>query len=164
MESLHQLMLEYKKQMERGAVAKAYRGLMDYLMALRTQLQKKHPDFFLSSSLYQGYMDMTYFAFTPRSLQQKKLKIAIVFVHDSCRFEAWLAAANKQVQAKYWKWFKESGWNPSSLVATIKGADAILETVLVDDPDFTDVNGLNKKIEGAALKWIKEVEAFLAGH
>jgi len=162
MESLHQLMQEYKRQMEIGAVPKAYRRLMDYLMALRTHLQKKHPDYFLSSSLYQGYMDMTYFAFTPRSLQRKKLKIAIVFVHESCRFEAWLAAANKQVQAKYWQWFKEAGWNSSSLVPTIKGADSILETVLVNEPNFSDETGLNKKIEQAALTWVKEIEAFLA--
>ncbi|NLP09334.1 hypothetical protein GX408_02945 [bacterium] len=164
MESLQSLIQDYKKQMERGAVPKAYRGLMEYLMALRANLQKKHPDYSLSASLYQGYMDMTYFAFTPKSLQQKKLKIAIVFVHESCRFEAWLAAYNKPVQATYWKWFKESGWNPASLVPTIKGVDSILETILVDEPDFSDLNGLNKKIEQAALKWIKEVEAFLAKH
>lgn len=70
-------------------------------MTLRTHFHKKYPDAFVSGSIYYGYMDMTYFSFTPKSLQQRKLKIAIVFVHESFRFEVWLAAYNKQVQQNY---------------------------------------------------------------
>ena len=72
-------------------------------MGLRTHFEKKYPDYFISGCVYQGYMDMTYFSFIPKSLKDIKLKPAIVFNHDAFRFEVWLAASNKEVQLKYWK-------------------------------------------------------------
>ena len=38
-------------------------------MELRTQLKNKYPDYFVSGSIYYGYMDMTYFSFFPESLK-----------------------------------------------------------------------------------------------
>lgn len=162
MESLREHMTEYKRQLNKGTIQKAYKGLMEYIMALRTRLDNQYPDYFVSSTLYFGYMDMTYFSFTPKSLQRHKLKVAIVFVHESFRFEVWLAAANKQVQIKYWKMLKESGWDKYRLVPTTKGMDSILEHILVEDPDFGDLDALSKQIEGAAVKFIKDVESFLS--
>jgi hypothetical protein len=43
-------------------------------------------------------MDMTNFSFIPKSFKQRNLKIAVVFIHEAFRFEAWLAGYNKQVQ------------------------------------------------------------------
>ena len=65
MESLHECMNEYRKQLEKGYIQKAYRGLMEYIMDLRTHFKNKYPDSFVSGSIYYGYMDMTYFAFSP---------------------------------------------------------------------------------------------------
>ncbi len=104
---------------------------MEYIMDLRTYLKTKYPDYFVSGSIYYGYMDMTYFSFFPESLKQRNLKIAIVFIHETCRFEIWLAGYNKQVQAKYWKLFKESGWNKYQIVPTTKVLILILEHILV---------------------------------
>jgi hypothetical protein len=109
-------------------------------------------------------MDMTYFSFFPGSFKHRKLKIAVVFLHESFRFEVWLAGYNKQVQSKYWKLIKESGWNKYHLVPTTKGADSILESVLVDDPDFKDLDALTGQIEAATLKFIKDVDGFLSEH
>ena len=81
-------------------------------------------------------MDMTYFSFYPKSLQQRKLKVAIVFVHQAFRFEAWLAGSNKQVQQKYWKLIKESGWDKYHLVPSTQGVDSIVESVLVAPSGF----------------------------
>ena len=164
MESLHVYMNEYRKQLAVGAIQKAYKGLMEYIMDLRTFLMNKYPDYFVSGGIYYGYMDMTYFSFYPESIKQRKLKIAIVFVHETFRFEVWLAGYNKQVQSKYWKLFKESGWNKYRIVPTTAGVDSILEHVLVDDPDFSDLNALTKQIEKAALKFIKDVDGFLSRH
>ncbi len=164
MEAFHEYVGEYKKQLQKGAIKKAYRGLMEYILALRTHFRNKYPDYFVSGSLYYGYMDMTYFSFFPKSFEQRKLKVAIVFIHDTCRFEAWLAGANKQVQAKYWKLFRESGWNKYHVVPTTKGADSIIECVLADDPDFSDLDALTKQIEGTILKFIKDIESFLSKH
>jgi len=131
---------------------------------LRTYFKNKYPDYFVSGSIYYGYMDMTYFSFIPESLKHRKLKTAIVFVHDTFRFEVWLAGYNKQVQSKYWKLFKESGWNKYHIVSTTEGVDSIIEYILVDNPDFSDLDTLTKQIERATLKFIEDVESFLSKH
>jgi len=161
MESFHEYMDEYKKQLKKGAIKKAYKGLMEYIMDLRTYFNKQYPDYFVSGSIYYGYMDMTYFSFFPESFKQRKLKIAIVFIHDAFRFEVWLAGYNKQVQSRYWNLFKESNWNKYHIVATTKGVDSILEHVLIDDPDFSDLDSLTKQIENATLKFIRDIESFI---
>lgn len=162
MGSFHEYLDEYRKQLEKGAIQEAYKGLMEYLMSLRTYLKNKYPDYFVSGSLYFGYMDMTYFSFFPKSFEQRKLKIAIVFIHETFRFEIWLAGYNKQVQTKYWELFKESNWNNYHLVSTTKGADAIIDHVLVEHPDFRDLDTLTKQIERETLKFIEDVDSFLS--
>ena len=164
MASFHENMNEYKKQLRRGAVQKAYQGLMDYIMGLRSHFEKKYPDYSVSGNIYFGYMDMTYFAFFPKTLKQRKLKVGIVFVHEAFRFEVWLFGYNKSVQAKYWKPFKESGWNKYRIPSTIKGGDSIIEGILVENPDFSDLDALTKQIETGALKFIEDVENFLFTH
>ena len=164
MESFHENMIEYRKQLEKSAIQEAYKGLMEYIMSLRTHFKNKYPDYFVSGSIYYGYMDMTYFSFFPKSLKDRKLKVAIVFIHESFRFEVWLAGNNKQVQSKYWKLFKESDWNEYHIVSTTKGVDSIVEYILVEDPDFSDLDTLTEKIERGTLKFIKDVEGFLSEH
>ncbi len=103
MKLFHEYIHEYRKQLEKGAIQKAYKGLMEYIMDLRTHFKNTYPDYVVSGSIYYGYMDMTYFSFFPPSFKQRQLKIAIVFLHETFRFEVWLAGYNKQVQSKYWK-------------------------------------------------------------
>ena len=164
MEPFHDYMDEYKKQMQKGAIPKAYSGLMDYIMELRTHFQKKYPDYFVSGSIYYGYMDMTYFAFFPESLKRLKLKVGIVFIHETCRFEVWLFGYNKQVQSKYWNLIKESDWNKYHIPKTTKGVDSIIDYILVENPDFSDLDTLTKQIEKGTLKFIKDVEDYLSKH
>ena len=161
MESFHEYMNEYRKQIEKGAIKEAYKGLMEYIMDLRTHLKNKYPDYFVSSNIYYGYMDMTYFSFFPESLKRRKLKIAIVFIHDTFRFEVWLAGHNKQIQTKYWTLFKESIWNEYRIPSTTKGVDSIIEYILVDNADFSDLDTLTRQIERGTLNFIKDVENFL---
>jgi hypothetical protein len=161
MESFHEYMNEYRKQLEKGAIKEAYKGLMEYIMDLRTNFKNKYPDYFVSGSIYYGYMDMTYFSFLPKSLKQRNLKVALVFIHDTFRFEVWLAGYNKQVQTKYWKLFKESNWNKYKIVSTTKGVDSIIEYILVENPDFSDLDALTKQIESETLKFIEDVENFV---
>jgi hypothetical protein len=164
MKPFDEYMSEYRKQIKKGDIQKAYRGLIEYLMDLRVYFEKKYTDHFVSGSIYFGYMDMTYFAFTPESIKRNKLKIAVVFIHETFRFEAWLAGANKQIQTKYWKWFKESDWQKYRIPSTTKGVDSIIECTLVDNPDFSDLDALTKHIERGTLKFIKDVENFLSKH
>jgi hypothetical protein len=134
---------------------------MEYILGLRTHFKNKYPDYFVSGSIYFGYMDMTYFSFYPKPLGRKKLKIAIVLIHKPMRFEVWLAGCNKQIQTKYWKMFKESNWNKYHIISTTKGADSILENILVESPDFRDLDKLTKQIEQGTMKFIEDVESFL---
>ena len=161
MESFHKYINEYRKQIENGSINKAYKGLMEYMLSLRTHFKHKYPDYFVSGSIYFGYMDMTYFAFYPKSLGRRKLKVAIVLIHESMRFEVWLAGRNKQSQSKYWKVFKESNWNKYRIAPTIKGSDSILEYTLAENPDFNNLGKLTKKIESGTMKFIEDVESFL---
>ena len=162
MESFHESMLEYKKQLEKGTIVEAYRGLMDFFNALRAYLKKKHPDYIVSGSVYYGYMDMTYLSFFPQSLKHRKLKTAIVFIHDSFRFEVWLAGKNRAIQTEYWKLFREREWKKYHITTPAKGVDAILDHILVDNPDFRDLDALTKQIERGTLKFIKDVESYIA--
>ncbi len=164
MKSLNEYINEYGKQIQKGDIKEAYKGLIGYIMNLRTHFNTKYPDYFISGSIYQGFMDMTYFSFIPKSLKSKKLRIAIVFCHDTMRFEVWLAGYNKQIQTKYWKLIKESDWNKYHMPSTTKGNDSIIDYILVDNPDFNDLDMLTKQIEKGTLKFIKDVENFLSKH
>ena len=163
MESLPDFINEYRKQLEKGAIQKAYKGLIEYIMDLRTQFSKKFPDF-KPGNIYHGYMDMTYFPIFPKSLKSRKLKIAIVFIHATIRFEVWLAGYNKQVQKEYWNLLKESNWNKYRIPPATKGVDSIMEYTLADIPDFSDLDGLTKQIEKGTLDFIKDIENFLSKH
>jgi hypothetical protein len=59
---------------------------------------------------------------------------------------------------------KESDWNKYHIVSTIKGVDSIIEYILVDNPDFSDLDRLTKQIEKGTLTFIKDVENFLSKH
>ena len=162
MESLQEYMNEYRKQIEKGAIKQAYKGLMEYIMDLRTHFRNKYPGYYVSGSIYHGYMDMTYFSFFPESLKNRKLKIAVVFIHDTIRFEAWLVGYNKNVQKEYWELFRESDWNKYHIVPTTKGVDSIIDCVLVGNPDFSDLDNLTEQIERGTLNFISDIEDFLS--
>jgi hypothetical protein len=164
MESFNEYMNDYRKQLEKGTIQKAYKGLMEYVMELRTYFKNKYPDYFVSGSIYYGTMDMTYFSFFPDSFKHRKLKIAVVFIHEQLRFEVWLAGFNKQVQSEYWKLITENHWDKYHVVPTTKGVDSIIEHILVGDPDFSDLDALTKQIEKETIQFIKDVEGFLSKH
>jgi hypothetical protein len=161
MDSFHENMIDFKKQLQKGTIQEAYKGLMEYILSLKTHFKNKYPDYFVSGSIYFGYMDMTYFSFIPELLKQKKLKIAIVFNYEAFRFEVWLGGYNKEVQKKYWKLIKDSAWDKYKIVAPGRGIDSILEYVLDEDPNFSNLDALTQKIEKGTIAFIKDVENFL---
>jgi hypothetical protein len=160
--SLKDSMAEYRRQLEKGTIQAAYRGLMDYIMGLRAYFEKKYSEYEVSGAIYQGYMDMTYFSFFPATLKAKGLKVGIVFLHETFRFEVWLFGYNKKIQAKYWKLFSEKGFNNYHVPPTTTGVDSIVEGVLVENPDFGDLDALTIRIEDGTLKFMGDVENFLS--
>jgi hypothetical protein len=155
-------MSEFKDLLATGTIQKAYQELVSYMMGLKNTLSQKYSGSFSTGSLYQGYMDMSYFAFTPETLRALGLKIAIVFVYEPFRFEIWLAANNKKIQEKYWNLIRERSWDKYHVVPAIQGYDSILEHVLVDDPDFSDPQALSKLIDDGLFDFIHDVESYLA--
>jgi hypothetical protein len=160
-ESFSKYLNEYRKQLEKGAVKKAYKGLMDYFKDLRLYLKNKYPDYFLSD-VNVGEMDFTYFYFFPKTLKTRGLKIVLLFIHEEFTFEVWLSGYNKKVQEKYWKIFKEKDWNEYHIAINPRDFDYILRFVLNDNPDFSDLEKLKAQIEKGTLEFIKEVENFLS--
>jgi hypothetical protein len=164
MKSFHEDMLEFKKQIDKGSIQVAYKGLMDFFMSLRSYFQKKYPEYLVPSNIYFGYMDMTYFSIIPKSFKDKKLKIAIVFNYETFGFEVWLSAVNKNVLTEYWNLIKDKNWDKYRIVKPGKGIDSILEYKLVSNPDFNSLDKLTKQIEKGTLTFISDVENFLSAH
>ena len=162
MPSIQEDMIEFRRQLRNGAIQKAYRALLAYMMNLQTDFKNKYPSYG-TSGLYHGYMDMTYFAIFPKSLKQRDLKIAIVFNYEAFRFEVWLAGSNRKVQQQYWELFRDSQWHEYHVVAPAKGVDAIVEYTLAEDCDFGDLDSLTAGIEKNTIKFIDDMERFLRG-
>ena len=161
MVSFHESMLEYRSQLKKGLIQNAYRGLMEYFGSLRSYFKKKYPDYAVSG-MYFGYMDMTYFAANPPQLKERKLKIAIVFLHKEFRFEVWLGGFNKTIQKTYWDLVRTNNWDKYHIPTSIKGIDSIVEYILVENPDFRDLDNLTKQIERGTIRFITDVESFLS--
>jgi hypothetical protein len=163
MHSIQKDMEEFQGQLGKGSIQTAYRALLSYMMGLRTHFKNSYAGSVVSG-LYQGYMDMTYFAIFPPSLKQRDLKIAIVFNYEAFRFEGWLAGSNRQVQQKYWELVKKSHWNEYRVVAPAKGVDSIIECDLAEDFDFDDLDSLTASIEENTAEFIDHIESFLSEH
>lgn len=123
---------------------------------LKSALERKYPDY-TSSALYFGYMDMTYFAITPPPLKDKKLKIALVYLHTENRFEYWLAAANRMIQADIIKTLSGKDLLDYRLSTAAPGVDSIIETIIVDHPDFDDADFLMGMLDKGLADFSKDM-------
>jgi hypothetical protein len=160
MDSLNEQIREYTIQLGNGHIQKAYKGIMTFMSDLRAYLEGKYPDF-TAGALYFGYMDMTYFAFTPSELKNRKLKIAIVYLHEECRLELWLAGSNRQIQADYIELLSRKNIGGYSLSQIHPGIDSIIAASIVERPDFDDAEGLKKQIEEKTMEFVNNITIIL---
>ena len=163
MQSIQEDMNDLRGQLRTGSIQKAYRALPGYMMDLRTHFKNRYLSYSISG-LYQGYMDMTYFAIVAPSLKHRDLKITIVFKYEAFRFEAWLAGTNRQDQRKYWELFRDSRWTECRVVTPAKSVDSIIECNLAEDFDFGDLDSLTASVEEKAVEFIDDVERFLSAY
>ena len=161
MHSIQEDMAELRRQLGKGSIQRAYGALLAYMMGLRTHFENIYGHSAVSG-LYQGYMDMTYFALFPPSLKRRDLKVAIVFNYGAFRFEAWLTARNRKVQRQYWELFRDSQWNEYRVVAPATGIDSIVECDLAGDFDLGDPDALTARIETATAAFVGDIERFLS--
>lgn len=152
----------YKDLLIKGEIQIAYRAIMEFMHQFRNRLNAKYPEFVISGNIYQGYMDMSYFAFTPGSLAEKKLKIAIVFIHESISFEIWLSGVNKKIQEKYWQLLRHKNLNNCLVPDDINGMDYIARKPVTVQIDFEDQYKLKQALESEILSLIEEMKLYLA--
>ncbi|XHH09705.1 MAG: hypothetical protein ACFCUE_03515 [Candidatus Bathyarchaeia archaeon] len=55
-------------------------------------------------------MDYSYFYFFPKKLKQQKIKIVLLFAHETFRFEVWLAGYTRPFKKKL-KTIQEANFN-----------------------------------------------------
>ncbi|MGB7593949.1 MAG: hypothetical protein WBL80_00110 [Erysipelotrichaceae bacterium] len=127
----------------------------------KAYLERKYPDY-LSSALYPGYMDMTYIAFTSLELKNKKLKVAIVYLHEECRFEIWLAGTNRQIQAEMIALLTQKDIGAYVLSQISPGVDSIIASILIDQPDFDHPDSLKTSLEIKTMEFIRDMESLVS--
>ena len=162
MDSLNNHIREYKIQLHKGQIQKAYKGIMTFMSGLSTYLESRYPNYVISA-LYFGYMDMTYFAFTPSDLKNKKLKIAIVYLHEQGRFEVWLGGSNRKIQTEYIRLLSRKNIGIYRLSQILPGVDSIIESILVEQPNFDHYEELTKQIESKTIEFANDITAILNG-
>ena len=160
MQSLNESVKEYTVQLQQGHIQKAYKGIMIFMSGLKTWLESRDTEC-TATGLYPGYMDMTYFAFTPQVLKQRSLKIAIVYLHEQNRFEVWLGGANRRVQAETIDLFKGKDLDGLTLSRIEPGVDSIVEMKLVENPDFDHPEELMLAIESKVIEFTEKIVKLL---
>lgn len=161
--ALNEYVREYRRQLKSGHLREAYRGVMEYMSSLGSRMRDQHPDWAVGN-IYPGYLDMTYFPVATQALGGRGLKIAIVFIHETGRFEAWLAGRNKDVQKRYWDLFRRGKWERYRVPPSTAGTDSILEHTIADEPDFDHPDVLTRQLEAGVLRFIGDIEGFLSKH
>ena len=135
MDTLDDYIREYTIQLGKGKIQKAYKGIITFMTELKAYLERKYPDYTIGA-LYSGYMDMTYLAFTPSDFKTKKLKVAIVFLHEECKFELWLAGTNRKIQADFIELLSHKNIGRYTLSRVSPGVDSIIASLIVEQPLF----------------------------
>lgn len=144
MKDLNYFVDKYKEQLDKGDIQEAYVGLVKYVTKLGTNLSNNLVDTYSFGSIFQGYMDYTYFYYTNYFLKKRKLKMGLVLNHTKMQFEIWLLGQTIPIQEKYWNYFKSTKWNKER---TTRPKYSILETVLIDKPNFNDLEKLTNKLK-----------------
>lgn len=150
-------MRDFQAQLQAGLIQKAYRALLSSMMGLRARYADKFGDQAVSA-IYQGYLDMTYFAIFPPALKIRGLKIAIVFNYEMFRFEAWLAARNRKLQERWWNIFKNLRAARYRIVEPKPGIDSIIEFDLAQGLEMAQSRSFTAALEQAADTFIKDME------
>jgi len=154
MDSLNDSICEYTETLKIGRIQQAYRGIMTFMYDLKNRIEQDRPEL-ATGALYFGYMDMTYFACTPPELREQKLKIALVYLHEENRFEVWLAAANRQIQASVARQLSDKNLGRYTLVPIRPGASTI-----VTQPDFDHPEVLSQLLENEVFRFSQEMVDF----
>lgn len=158
MKNLNKYVSIYQDQLKKGDILVAYNELVKFVMNLRTTFIKRLSDKYSFSGILHGYMDYTYFYYSNDFLKTKKLKLGLVLNHLEMRFEVWLLGNTKPIQKKYWELSKSTKWNNNK---DEMPEYSILEAVLVEKPNFNNLDKLTEQIETKMIKASEEILDYL---
>lgn len=148
----------YKEQLTEGDIQIAYKNLVRFVMQLKRRFMKEHSSKFTMGNISHGYMDFTYFSYFNPYLRDEKLRFGIVLNHEKLRFELWLMGQNADVMTAYWDLLKETKWNEER---STMPRYSVLEVILAEDPDFSNLEALMDKIVSNALSATEEIIDYL---
>ena len=158
MKDFNKYVSAYKEQLDKGSIQKAYSGLVKYVMKLNIVFKRNLSGKFSVENILQGYMDYTYFYFYNEFLKKNKLKLALVLNHQNVRFEICLLGQTIEVQKKYWELLKTCEWNKDK---TEMPQYYVLESVLDENPDFSNLDLLTAQIEKRTVQISDELMILL---
>ena len=155
MENLNQLISVYISLLKQGETQAAYKGILDFICKLRADFIKKYPTY-EAGSIYQGYMDMSYFSLNTKHIKDAGLKLAVVYLHEKGQFEVWLSARNRDISKKY-ESIAYNAISDMTLFHDKDNKDAIIECMLSAAPDFEHPDLLVSIIEQGVESFINTV-------
>lgn len=158
MKNLNDYVSIYQQQLKKGDILIAYTELVKFVMNLRTEFIKALSEKYSFAGILHGYMDYTYFYYSNDFLKRKKLKFGFVLNHLEMRFELWLLGNTLAHQKNYWELLKATKWNKDK---TGMPKYSILETTLLESPDFNNLSALTKQLENKMAKVSDEILAHL---
>ncbi len=158
MKDLNKYVSIYQDQLKKGDILIAYNELVKFVMNLRTEFIKNLSDQYSFAGILHGYMDYTYFYYSNEFLKSKKLKLGLVLNHMEMRFEIWLLGNTKPIQQKYWELSKNTKWNKDNAEMP---KYSILESVIVEKPDFDNFDKLSEQIETKMVQVSDEILDYL---
>ena len=159
--SINDTLKVYQQLLQETDIQKAYKEVLAFIRKVQVYIKNTYPEFEVSKNLYEGYLDLSFFTFTTKKLKSKDFKIVIVFLHKEMKFEGWLSAKTKSTIANYNEKFSQYDISKYSLSSSNKKSIAILETTLVQFPNFDNNEELLSQIETNIIRFISDVEYFL---
>lgn len=149
---------EYIAQLESSNLSSGYRALMEYLMSLRIHFINKYSEAFTVGTFHQGLMNLSYFPIKTKTLSHHNLKFGLIFNHEKIQFEIWLLGRNKQIQEKYWNLLRQT---TNKYLRSTNAHEAIIQHVLIAEPDFKQLNLLTQRIDDETVKFMADVSGLL---
>ena len=146
MKALNQLISEYTCHVQRGEIKAAYKGILEFIGKLRADFIKRYP-YYDTGSIYQGYMDMSYFSLSTKLLTDKGLKLAVVYLHEKGDFEVWLSGRNREISKEYKSNINRIMSDNITVFHNDNNHDALIECTLISAPNFEEQASLIDIIE-----------------
>lgn len=161
MENFNELMKDFKNQLDKGRIQKAYRYIFDLFTDLANEIKNNQNKSISTNSLYHGYLDMTYLPVVTDTLKVNGLKIAIVFNYHLFQFELWLSAVNRKKRNEILEIISKSKWNRYKTVEDNENTDAIIELKIKGIDEFGNKNRIVSIVAKETVTFINDIESFI---